>query len=360
MADKINLAMQDQYVAYAEKDGEGKGIAESIDILQQAIEGKVVFDGEILIDSHGSPYLSQTEYNRLIALPHAKYFMRPNKRGGFYNFIAYVDVSSYGAPQSNKNRVQIFMIYWDNGNVTTYYKTYHTDSTYDGEFTRKNFVPAYNLDNAMWDATPTENSTKPCISGGIYSAIARKIAFDGEVLIEQPGANPVIHKVSQGLYKVKKGTNWVLDGIVLVGSNGYFIGYLAPRFIGSTQNVVITGQFDENETVGFNISSVATKADVGTKLYKHSLSITLANSTASVKVILPFSSQITSSNAYSAFDKSLQACNFTAGSDTEFAYLLITAITNNKIVVITRTISGSTITEACELSDTFTDTVTAL
>ena len=96
----------------------------------------------------------------------------------------------------------------------------------------------------------------------LHQAVGGVVAFDGEVLIEQTGSAPVIHKVSQGIYKVKKGTNWILDGVVLVGSAGHFIGYCAPRFIGFTQNVVITGQFGENETAEFNVSSIATRSDL--------------------------------------------------------------------------------------------------
>ena len=62
MGNKVNLAMQNQFVEFAKKDGEGNDISEAIEALQQAISGVVAFDGELEVTfTSGSPVVSVPE-----------------------------------------------------------------------------------------------------------------------------------------------------------------------------------------------------------------------------------------------------------------------------------------------------------
>ena len=54
----INLAKQNQYVEFAEKDSEGHNIAEKIDEITADVDSIVGFDGELTIEYQGAPVIN--------------------------------------------------------------------------------------------------------------------------------------------------------------------------------------------------------------------------------------------------------------------------------------------------------------
>ena len=80
MADKVNLAMQNQYVEFAKKDGEGKDIAEGFKALMQEIEGKIGFDMDIEC-GHGPYAIPANTFNESLGTSNVPCIVRLKATG---------------------------------------------------------------------------------------------------------------------------------------------------------------------------------------------------------------------------------------------------------------------------------------
>lgn len=155
MGNKVNLAMQNQFVEFAKKDGEGNDIAEksaatdaAIAALQEAIAGKVAFDGE-----YEGTSLKQPDYfDKTFAI------WCFNKPAGIYKDKGDIfKIEKYGPGYA---WTAILYVHFTNVvGVNVYYGNMMSEPSGDISAT------------SLIDETPTENSGHLITSGGVYSFV---------------------------------------------------------------------------------------------------------------------------------------------------------------------------------------------
>ena len=155
------LPIEDRAVRTAQMDTEGHNIGEAINgaqtaiaALQEAVSGVVAFDGEVEVHYDGNNYyINVSDYPQSDGVYLAKI---DNAHLGFiiYRFISGPNLraTTYIA---NNGAV------WRGDAVTDDKVVLHMKS-----------IMEYYQTSPQWDTTPTENSTKPVTSGGVYADLA--------------------------------------------------------------------------------------------------------------------------------------------------------------------------------------------
>lgn len=154
---------------YADQTPEGKNLDTALETLQAAIEGKVGFDGEITVESRygGASYV----------IPSADVAKVLNMKLGSYVFKGKGKNSIiWGHVHKLAGVVNVeFICFMADFGIRTYHD-YSVTSAVDYSFDQPLVLYTYGMRNnvgaqSQWDTTPTENSTNPVTSGGIFSFV---------------------------------------------------------------------------------------------------------------------------------------------------------------------------------------------